>query len=217
VAVPFRATLPDGSIVEQKPGSAYTVDYGDTLRHVVLRRGTAHFDVAKNTERPFVVTAGGISVRAVGTAFSVEFGDTAIEVLVTEGSVTVAAAESEKPAPPTTVGAGTGVRVEILPPAAEKSPKVQPLPVATIEEKLAWRVRLVEFSGTPLRDAVKILNQHNRVQFSIADEALAGLKLSGVIRTDRVSGVVSLLEGEGVEVEQRSDSEIVLRQARGKK
>jgi transmembrane sensor len=216
VTSPLRSALPDGSIIEHKQGAAFTVDYSHEIRRVVLTRGTAHFDVTKDPARPFVVTASGVSVRAVGTAFSIECAENALEILVTEGRVAVASASRPESEMPTTVAAGEGVRVELAPEASNKSPKVQSMSAKAFEEKLAWRVKLVEFSGTPLRDAVQILNQHNRMRFSIADEALADLKLSGVIRPDRISGVVSFLEGEGVEVEQLSDSEIVLRRTRGK-
>ena len=45
--------------------------------------------------------------------------------------------------------------------------------------------------------------------------ALAGAKLSGVIRADRIAGVVRLLEEEcGVRVERTGDARIVLHRAR---
>jgi transmembrane sensor len=56
---------------------------------VVLERGEAHFQVAKNPARPFVVVARGVEIRAVGTAFSVGLESTRVEVLVTEGQVAV--------------------------------------------------------------------------------------------------------------------------------
>jgi len=63
---------------------------------VRLVRGEAHFTVAKNPARPFIVEAGGVAVRAVGTAFDVRHADGAIEVLVTEGKVHVRAARAAR-------------------------------------------------------------------------------------------------------------------------
>lgn len=88
VTLPEKRTLPDGSIVELKPGSVIEVHFGTNARGVTLERGEAFFQVAKNT-RPFVVSAKGVGVRAVGTAFSVQLGIQAVEVLVTEGTVEV--------------------------------------------------------------------------------------------------------------------------------
>ncbi|MBI4626652.1 MAG: FecR domain-containing protein [Verrucomicrobia bacterium] len=54
-----------------------------------LARGKAHFTVAKNPSRPFVVSAGGGDVQAVGTVFNIRLRSEAIEVFVTEGKVQV--------------------------------------------------------------------------------------------------------------------------------
>lgn len=179
----------------------------------MLLRGTAHFDVAKNPHRPFVVTAGGVTIRAVGTAFSVAHDQDRIEVLVTEGRVAVASLNPGGEAP-TAVDAGEGVLLNASQTSAVGVARLEKIPAAAFEEKLAWRVKVVELSGTPLKDAMRILNEHNRVQFIIADESLAELKLSGVIRADRVLGVVKFLQGEGITVEVRNDREFVLRRTR---
>ena len=88
VAQPAREILPDGSVVELKEGAEFAAEFTDATRRVVLRRGVAHFQVAKN-RKPFVVVAGGLEVRAVGTAFSVHLDQEDVEVLVTEGRVAV--------------------------------------------------------------------------------------------------------------------------------
>ena len=43
--------------------------------------------MSKDPERPFLVSAGEVTVRAVGTAFDVRLAPTAVEVLVTEGVI----------------------------------------------------------------------------------------------------------------------------------
>ena len=84
-----REALPDGSLVELKDGSRIVIEFSETERRVRLTGGEAHFKVAKNSARPFVVETGGVAVRAVGTAFSVRLDAASVEVLVTEGKVTV--------------------------------------------------------------------------------------------------------------------------------
>ncbi|MBL9200345.1 MAG: FecR domain-containing protein [Opitutaceae bacterium] len=209
---PRRERLPDGSLVELRGDAAVTVDFSGAARRVLLTRGTAHFAVAKNPARPFVVTAGGVAVRAVGTAFSVALATPSVEVLVTEGRVAVESSASPAAPPLATLDAGAGIVLRLAAPAA---PVLQDVPPTALEEKLAWRVRHLEFSGTPLAEAVAMLNRHNRVQFVLADPSLAGVKLSGVIRADRIAGVIRLLEEDcGVRAEHTSDHEIVLRRAR---
>ncbi len=212
VAEPRRVRLPDGSLVELKGDAAITVDFSGAARRVLLARGTAHFAVAKNPARPFVVTAGVLAVRAVGTAFSVALTTPAVEVLVTEGRVAVESSAGPAAPPLATVDAGSGIVLSVASPSA---PVLRDVPPTAIEEKLAWRVRHLEFSGTPLAEAVAMLNRHNRVQFVLADPSLANVKLSGVIRADRIAGVIRLLEEDcGVRAERTSENEILLRRAR---
>lgn len=91
ISVPASQTLPDGSVVEFKPGARITVDYDSGDRRVILDSGEAHFSVTKNPQRPFIVRAGTVDVRAVSTAFGVQLGSTEVEVLVTERTVSLAA------------------------------------------------------------------------------------------------------------------------------
>lgn len=92
ISQPVRQVLPDGSVVELKDGAAISVEYSATVRRVRLERGEAHFAVAPNAAVPFIVSAGGVGVRAVGTEFAVELTARNVEVLVTEGRVAVESA-----------------------------------------------------------------------------------------------------------------------------
>lgn len=92
-----RVALADGSLIELNSASEVGVQFSPSDRRVRLVRGEAHFTVAKNPVRPFVVEAGGVAVRAVGTAFSVRLGAREVEVLVTEGKVGVGPALAAAP------------------------------------------------------------------------------------------------------------------------
>jgi transmembrane sensor len=82
--------LEDGSIIWLNSNSEIKVDYSEHLRRVNLVKGEAHFEVAKDKNRPFEVYAGDRLVRAIGTAFSVYRLEDRIEVLVAEGKVELA-------------------------------------------------------------------------------------------------------------------------------
>lgn len=101
VSAPERQVLPDQSVIELKGGAVVRVAYSDSERRVELVRGEAHFQVAKNPGRPFVVAAGALEVKAVGTAFAVQLAPAAVEVLVTEGRVALQATGSQPDAPRT--------------------------------------------------------------------------------------------------------------------
>jgi len=222
VTRPETRTLADGSIVELNVGAEIEVDFSGAWRRIALRKGEAHFQVAKDAQRPFVVAVRNLEVRAVGTAFSVELGAKEVEVLVTEGQVAVESpargslvqlgANPISDAPLATFGAGKRIVVEYAALGAD-APARQVTTVSTteIDEMLAWRVPRLEFAGTPLAQALPMFNQHGRVKLSLADPALGRLQLSGVLRADDTESLLRLLEGEfGLMAESRGE-ETVLR------
>lgn len=231
--MPVRQSLPDGSVVDLRDGAEIAVDFSPALRRVALRRGEAHFQVTKDPARPFVVVAGGVEARAVGTAFSVQIQPTGVEVLVTEGQVAVdqptavtpGAASAPTPAAPAPLALlGVGHRV-VVPPVRVSAPPPQVTAVRPEElaERLAWRTPRVEFTRTPLAEAIAILNgyaasrrspERPSVRFIIDDPALAAVRVSGLFRVDRTEAFVGLLRnGFGIEADARGPEEIVLRQA----
>ena len=59
------------------------------------------------------------------------------------------------------------------------------------------------------------MNRYNRLQFTIGDESLGALRLSGALRADKVDALVQILESDfPVRAERRGELEIVLRRAR---
>jgi transmembrane sensor len=82
--------LQDGSFVVLNTNSRIKVEYTEQHRNIHLIQGEAHFEVAKNKDRPFRVYAGKGRVEALGTAFTVYLRKQDVEVLVTEGKVELA-------------------------------------------------------------------------------------------------------------------------------
>ena len=194
VVAPETRTLADGSIVELRPGAAIRVEYGPSSRRVVLLAGEVHFQVTKDAARPFVVVASGVEVRAVGTAFSVDLGKRAVDVLVTEGRVAVTSPPATVEATPAVAmvdaGQGTTVSLEVAGAAAVRS-----VPSGERRERLNWRIPLLEFSGTPLAEAIPMFNRHGR-RHLVLDPALGRLQLSGTLRADDTDSLFILLRNE---------------------
>ena len=194
VVTPETRTLADGSIVELRPGAEIRVEYGPSSRRVVLRAGEVHFQVTKDAARPFVVVASGVEVRAVGTAFSVDLGKRAVDVLVTEGRVAVTSPPATVEATPAVAmvdaGQGTTVSLEVAGAAAVRS-----VPSGERRERLNWRVPLLEFSGTPLAEAIPMFNRHGR-RHLVLDPTLGRLQLSGTLRADDTDSLFILLRNE---------------------
>ncbi len=224
ISVPAKRELPDGTSVELKDGAQITFDYSGPLRRVTLHQGAAYFAVAKDAQRPFVVEAAGVTVRAVGTAFIVQRTVGALEVIVTEGTVAVSArptvstqarSQTAAPAAPVVVDSGKRCMIELT--SATPAPvatQVTTLDARTIAERLAWRVPRLEFSGTPLAQAIPLFNRHAGVRLVLDDAALGTLELSGVVRADNTDSLLRLLEGEfGITAEKRGE-DVLLRKGR---
>ncbi|MEM9965529.1 MAG: FecR domain-containing protein [Asticcacaulis sp.] len=79
--------LADGSTVVLDTDSAIALDYDGTERGVRLLKGRAWFDVTKDVERPFVVSAEDVRVEVLGTAFDVDLRDQGVDVHLREGRV----------------------------------------------------------------------------------------------------------------------------------
>jgi len=230
IVAPRREVLPDGSIAELKEGTEISHDFSGHFRRVNLRRGEAHFQVAKNAERPFVVNAGGVEVRAVGTAFSVQLDQTAVGVLVTEGRVSVEKPSAPHGTPgfsPTPTASGTPGAAAMLEkghhaviPLTAEAPAIHQLPEAEMEKRLAWRVPQLELSRTPLGEVLPLVNRHaaargkKQIVIDAQSAELREMKLSGFLGADNTDGLARLLEiNFGVRVEVAGDT-ITLRKAR---
>lgn len=213
-----RAVLEDGSVVELNASSELRVDLRAAERRVTLVRGEAHFTVAPDAARPFVVAAGALSVRAVGTAFNVRLAAESVEVLVTEGRVALAGSVAgSAPASPTVVLAA---HERLVVPVAAGVARVLPPPLVErvapegVRAALAWQERRLVFAETPLREVVAQFNRRNRLQLVVTDPALGARPVGGTFAADNVEGFVRLLESGGaVTVERRGEFELLLRPA----
>lgn len=223
VVRPEQRTLPDGSVVELPRNTEIRIEFSADMRRVVLTRGEAHFTVVKDAQRRFVVVARGVEARAIGTAFAVRVDRSAVEVVVTEGRVEVEQVDGSglpgepkaTPSAPLMLAAGNAA---VVPIAGEKgpaqAPSVAPLSAEEVAERLGWRATRLEFTATPLGEAVALMNRFNDVRFEISDPEIATLEVSGFFRADNAATFLRLIEQSlGVRGERRGQT-IVLRKAR---
>lgn len=220
-----RLNLPDGSIVRLNSASKLKVQFSANERRVLLEQGEASFTVAKDVQRPFIVTTAGVDVRAVGTIFNVVRRSESVEVLVTEGKVrvddsvrggslltTALAPSATDPKPGLIAGEKVVISVRADAPAMAVSPVV--VPVEEIARVLAWQDRRLEFDSAPLNEIAAEFNRYNQHKLLIADPALGLQRFGGSFRADDPDTFVHLIETRsGVVVEQRSN-ETILRLAK---
>jgi len=209
-----RRSLEDGSVVELNHDAEIEVNYSATERRVVLRRGEALFSVAKNPQRPFIVAARGVNVRAIGTAFNVRLKDEAVEVLVTEGKVQLAPLSkgSTKPASAETVPLVVAGERAVLSLVTHAVPQIVRASEAELNRLRAWQPQLLDFSSTPLSEVIAEFNRRNRVQIRLTDPSSAPVPIVASIRSENFEGLIQFVgSAAGLRAEYRGEYEIVLR------
>lgn len=212
-----RHVLDDGSVVELNKGAQASVSYSASARRVSLISGEAHFTVAKDTSRPFVVTAREAAVRAVGTAFSVQIGSDSVEVMVTEGRVRMEKAigllADEEVEPESLVESDLtiGQRVEISFLEEAGVPVVETITGEEQDRRLAWKHPMLDFVATPLSEVLREFNRRNAIQLEIDGAALMNLPITATVHTGQPEEFISILElTEGVIAHRKSSERILL-------
>jgi len=195
--------LPDGTMVTLNTNTIVATNFSRGSRDIYLRKGEAHFEVAADRGRPFLVHAGDAVVRAIGTEFEVRVRtDSHVEVLVNEGRVEVEA----EPAPPTqkTAGVATGSAVPVVTVRAVSAGEqlstatvnyaVTPVSEEQVSSQLAWRDGAVVFDSEPLSQAIAEIQRYTDARIVISDPKIAGLPVGGRFRTNDLQGFLDGLE-----------------------
>jgi transmembrane sensor len=197
-----NVTLADGSIVTLNTNTILETDLRWHAREIYLRKGEAHFQVAHDRSRPFLVHAGDAVVRAVGTAFEVRvLSDQHVDVVVNEGRVEVQAtallpaspvptAHARPPAATTVRALNAGERLS----TASRDYAVTPITAQQLSSELAWREGAIVFDGEPLSEAIAEIERYTDARIVISDPEIAGLRVGGRFRTGDVQGFFDALQ-----------------------
>jgi transmembrane sensor len=206
-----NVVLADGTVVSLNTNTIVETNIGRRSREIHLRKGEAHFDVAPDRSRPFLVYAGDAVVRAVGTEFEVRVRtDRHVDVLVTQGRVEVqpdtSDAEPRSPETATVSAAGmhdrnsatrTSVRAvsagEALSTATTDYPVI-PVSPEQLSSEQAWREGAVVFDSEPLAQAIAEIQRYTDSRIVIGDPAIATLPVGGRFETDDLQGFLDGLQ-----------------------
>lgn len=203
-------TLPDGSDIRMNTDSRMEVSYRDDTRIIRLSRGEAWFDVYHDPDRPFLVHAGRIMVRAVGTAFSVYVRDDKIDLTITDGRVEAVSLD-EPVASLSDMDPDLSARALSRVPLAQgqhvvfddEIELIQRVEPAEIEKRLAWRDGMLLFDDDPLEEVVNKINRYTPVKIVISDSDIREMRFGGYFRTSDVSSILATLEeGFGIRAER---------------
>lgn len=173
-------TLADGSQATLNTATVLAVDYTRRRRGLRLIAGEAWFDVAKNPNRPFVVTAADHQVIAVGTSFNVRLDPGRLRVAVTEGRVRLSDARDTSLA-----AVSAGQRADLR---AGGLILAQGGPAAG-----DWRSGRLRFEAATLGEAVAEMNRYRKTPIVVADPVAANLLISGVFDAGEASSFLEAL------------------------
>ena len=189
-------TLDDGSVIHLNTQSELRVQLTDTAREVALLSGEALFQVARDPNRPFRVTAANTVVEALGTRFNVYHDPEQTAVTVVEGKVAVSQLD--------TVGASpVGGSVANLPEdtltlvageqvAIDPSGSIERQNLPDTGEVTAWRERRLVFRANTLATIAEEFNRYNRLRIEVRGNA-ANRQLTGVFDADDPASLVEFL------------------------
>ncbi|WP_271010049.1 FecR family protein [Paucibacter sp. B51] len=209
--------LADGSRMSLNTATKVRASHSSSQRLVEVEAGEALFEVAKDTSRPFLVTAGETEVKATGTAFLVHLRpssqavSTSLEVTLIEGQVVLRpqtgllAAAEVAGSGPVVMKAGERVRVD----GAMAAPRMSKARVDRpgLDRAVAWTRGESSFDDVTLNEAVAEMNRYSSKPIVMVDaDRLKALRVSGLFRTgDSASFARAVAALHGFDVREHSD------------
>lgn len=190
--------LSDGSKISMDAATRVSVRYRSHRRDIRLEEGRANFVVAKDSARPFTVSARDNRVLATGTAFTVELLPGQLRVILYEGRVRVTGPPADRRAAPGS--AQTPIRADgALTPGRELIVSASQ-PVATVAavdpvRTLSWEGGQLDFVDEPLSSVVERMNRYSDEKLAVGDPGAAAVRVSGVFTAGDTAAFMEGLVG----------------------
>jgi transmembrane sensor len=193
--------LVDGTSLLLNTDSEIRVQYSDTYRKVILERGEVSFHVAHEPSRPFVVYVGDRVLEALGTIFNVELrANHDLEISVTEGRVRLSRTADGQSAGPVNALSYPSVVPERIVVAGEEviakdeGSTIRKLEPEDIDVELAWQRGMLIFRGETLDAVLREVSRYTTVEFELADDSLASVRVGGYFRAGDIDGLLVVLQ-----------------------
>ena len=181
-------TLEDGSVVELNTRSRLRARFTANERRLQLLAGEAVFNVARNPQRPFRVSAGSTEIVAMGTQFNVDAHDSSTVVTVLEGRVRVTNNADIQSPVDRQIELARGEQAVI----AKHRPPMR-VAAADTAKATAWTERRLFFEGATLADVATEFARYNDRVIRINGEVLAAKRITGVFNSTDQSTFVEFL------------------------
>ena len=184
-----KVVLEDGSEITLNTQTVLRVRYTPERRDIRLIRGEAIFTVAHDAKRPFAVRVGEWTAVALGTTFAVrQLDEPTTDVTVTEGMVQLLPIDARVSEARPRLSANQKALI-----GPDGRVKVSQVSDSDIGQGLAWRTRLVVFTGEHLRAALAEMNRYSQRRIVVDDPELAERQIVGVFSTSDTQTFVSAI------------------------
>jgi ferric-dicitrate binding protein FerR (iron transport regulator) len=158
--------LVDGSVIYLAAHTIfeYPEHFDAKERNVNLLQGSAFFEIAKDSQHPFIISSGTIKTRVVGTSFHIQMTKISCNVIVVTGKVNVSAKNQS---------------VDLLPndEALFKADKL----VKRKAPKLLlvnWYNQDIELKNVQLNEVLELLKNKYRVTFELKNDSIMNTSLT---------------------------------------
>ena len=178
-------SLSDGTVVKLNAHSTLSVskEFGQERREITLQ-GAAHFDVASDPNRPFIIKANKGQVQVIGTSFEVEaYPNQEIELSVAEGKVEFASTTTDQR------DYFTAGEKGIL---SADGTNLRKLELKNANYAAWWTNRLV-FENTPFSEVIGDLEKTYRVTIAY-DQALADCPYDAILENYTINEAIEALQ-----------------------
>ena len=192
--------LPDGTEISLNQYSSikYHPEWQGKYRRVELQ-GDAFFEVTRDENHPFVISAGKVEVEVLGTAFYVDSRSSAaeIQVIVKSGTVAVSAGQERIVLQANETGIYEKATSQLLKKESRDN------------NYLAWKNKTLEFSESTLEEVIFALNRQFYAQISLENEALKTCTLTATYKDKSLEAIVKIIE-KTLDIQSRKEGEKII-------
>lgn len=179
--------LPDGSEIILATGSS--LEYPETFKGEARKvniTGKAHFSVAHDKERPFIVSTGDVNIKVLGTQFNVntKVSSEMMSVVLERGKVSLYFTDTRK-----SIILEPGERADIN--VVEKN-----IVKADNTDKNynAWLTKTIQFENTPLSVIASTLSQTYGEEVRLNNDQPAGCTLTATFKDQSLDEVLKVIQ-----------------------
>jgi ferric-dicitrate binding protein FerR (iron transport regulator) len=190
----LRQDLSDGTIVWLKPNSS--IEYPDVFSkssRTIQLKGEAFFDVARDEQRPFIVTTGNVITKVLGTSFNIKaYKDAStIEVSVMSGKVAVQMNPNDTPDTPETKEVLLTPNERVTYVKSEKRLlKEAPL---QLPELAMWQVTTIVYDNVPVESVLRTLEKRFNITIQVKNANLNNCLIRADFTNQNLADILEML------------------------